>query len=297
MSEPPDMLPASPAQAIELELLLEAINRRYHYDFRAYSRSSLRRRAELLRQRLGCETLSHVQARLLHEPPLLATMIDCMTVQVSEMFRDPLYFRALRERVIPHLRTFPSLKVWVAGCSAGEELHSLAILFREEGLESRTIFYATEINPAALARAQAGIYELDRLPLFTSNHQKSGGRTSLSDYYTAAYGAAVFDKTLRARTVFAEHSLASDAVFSEMHLISCRNVLIYFDPQLQNRAVGLFRDSLARGGFLGLGMNESLHPPEHADAFTPFAQPERIYRRSAAIAHKPRHGESHHGAA
>lgn len=190
-----------------------------------------------------------------------------MTVQVSEMFRDPLYFRAIRDNVIPHLRTFPSLKVWVAGCSNGEELYSLAILFREEDLEARTMFYATEINPAAITKAKAGIYELDRIPLFTENHRRSGGRSSLSDYCTAAYGAAVFDKSLRARTVFAEHSLASDEVFSEMHLISCRNVLIYFDNELQNRAVGLFKDSLSRGGFLGLGASESLRFIKHNDAF------------------------------
>jgi len=271
----------SVSEKIELDLLVEAIHRRYHYDFRSYSRASLARRADLLRQRLHCETLSHVQARLLREPELLPLMIDCLTVQVSEMFRDPDYFRTLREEVIPHLRTFPSLKVWVAGCSAGEELYSLAILFREEGLESRTMFYATEINPVALARAELGIYDLDRIPLFTENHRKSGGRSSLSDYYTAAYGGAVFDKSLRARTVFAEHSLASDEVFSEMHLISCRNVLIYFDSNLQDRALRLFRESLTRGGFLGLGMNESLRFSAHADAFAAFAPQERIFRRLA----------------
>lgn len=271
--------PLSATEAIELDLLLEAIHRRYHYDFRAYAPASLRRRAELARRRLGCATLSDLQARILHEPGLLPVIIDCMTVQVSEMFRNPGYFRALRETVIPHLRTFPSLKVWVAGCGNGEELYSLAILFREEGLEERTLFYATEINAAALRRAEAGIYELDRVPLFTENHRRSGGRSSLSDYYTAAYGACVFDKSLRARTVFAEHSLASDAVFAETHLVSCRNVLIYFDAKLQERAVGLFRDSLARGGFLGLGANENLRFSAHAAAFAPFADRERIYRR------------------
>lgn len=281
----------SVSEKIELDLLVEAIHRRYHYDFRSYSRSSLSRRAELLRQRLHCDTLSHVQARLLREPELLPLMIECLTVQVSEMFRDPAYFRTLREEVIPHLRTFPSLKVWVAGCSAGEELYSLAILFREEGLEARTLFYATDTNPVALARAELGIYDLDRIPLFTENHRKAGGRSSLSDYYTAAYGGAVFDKSLRARTVFAEHSLASDQVFSEMHLISCRNVLIYFDSNLQDRALGLFRDSLTRGGFLGLGMNESLRFSEHADAFAAFAPDERIYRRLAMMTQmEARHG-------
>ncbi|MGB3643373.1 MAG: CheR family methyltransferase [Mesorhizobium sp.] len=276
-----DALPIPAAERIELDLLLEAVHRRYHYDFRAYSRASLRRRADLARQKLNCPTLSALQERILHEPDLFPVVLDCMTVQVSEMFRDPAYFLTLREQVIPHLKTFPSLKVWVAGCSNGEELYSLAILFREEGLESRTMFYATDINQNALAKAEAGIYELERIPHFTENHRRSGGRSSLSHYYTAAYGAAVFDRTLRARTVFAEHSLASDAVFSEMHLISCRNVLIYFDAELQNRAVGLFGESLARGGFLGLGPNESLRFSEHRGAFGDFAEQQRVYRRLA----------------
>ena len=164
------------------------------------------------------------------------------------MFRDPSYFRAIREKVVPHLRTYPSLKVWVAGCSSGEELYSFVILFREEGLEHRTLFYATDINPDALRKAEAGIYDLDRIQLFTENHRKSGGKSSLSDYYTAAYGRASFDKSLRKRVVFSDHSLVTDAVFAEMHLISCRNVLIYFDRALQDRAFGLFKDSLARKG-------------------------------------------------
>lgn len=276
-----DLALATQSEEIELDLLLDAIHRRYHYDFRSYSKASLRRRADLAMQRFNCSTLSMLQARLLHEPQLLPGLLDCMTVQVSEMFRDPAYFRALREKVVPHLKTYPSLKVWVAGCSNGEELYSLAILFREEGLEDKTIFYATDINPAALAKAEAGIFDLDRIALFTENHRASGGRSSLSDYYSAAYGAARFDKTLRARTVFAEHSLACDAVFSEMHLISCRNVLIYFDTELQERSLGLFSDSLVRGGFLGLGAHESVRFSKYKSNFAGFSDNERIYRRTA----------------
>lgn len=263
---------------IELELLLEALYQRYHYDFRSYSFSSLQRRLERALDHFGCRSLSMLQDRLLHEPDTLPVLLNYLTVQVSEMFRDPSYFRALREQVVPHLKTYPSLKVWVAGCSDGEELYSLAILFREEGLEERTIFYATEINPSALRRAETGIYDLERIPLFTENHRKSGARCSLSDYYTAGYGAAVFDKTLRARTVFSEHSLSSDEVFSEVHLVSCRNVLIYFDRTLQDRAIGLFKNSLVRGGFLGLGSKETLHFSAHADDFSAFDTGERIYR-------------------
>ena len=167
----------------------------------------------------------------------------------------------------------------MAGCSTGEELHSFAILFREEGLEQRTMFYATDINHAALKAASDGIYGLDRVKLFTENHQKSGGKVSLSDYYVAAYGKASFDRTLRDRVVFSDHSLVTDSVFGEMHLISCRNVLIYFDRTLQDRALTLFSDSLVRKGFLGLGAKESIRFSSQTNSFLDFEQPERIYQK------------------
>ncbi len=267
-------------EEIELDLLLEAIWRHYQYDFRGYSRGSLHRRMERACHRFGCEGFSHLQHRLLREPAMFAELMGFLTIQVSEMFRDPAYFRALREKVVPHLRTWPSLKVWIAGCANGEEFYSLAILFREEGLEDRTIFYCTDISPAALAKAEAGIFDLARIPQFTENHRLSGGHSSLSDYYTAAYGGAVFDKSLRARAVFAEHSLATDQVFAEAHLVSSRNVLIYFDRGLQDRALGLFGESLVRGGFLGLGARETLRFSRHAGAFADFDAGERIYRRN-----------------
>ncbi len=278
MSTPP--APPDVVTEIELDLFLDALNRRYHYDFRSYARNSLRRRAEVARQRLGCATLSDLQGRVLRDPAALHEVIDSMTVQVSELFRDPPYYRALREQVVPHLRTFPSLKVWVAGCANGEELYSLAILFAEEGLLERTIFYATEINRRALAKAAAGVYEIGRIPGFTANYQAAGGKSSLSDYYTAAYGGAAFHRALRQRTVFSEHDLATDQVFSEMHLISCRNVMIYFDTPLQDRVLGLFADSLVRGAFLGLGARETLRFSGARAAFTVFNEPERIWRRS-----------------
>lgn len=264
---------------IEVRLLLEAIFQRYHYDFRGYSMASVKRRVRQAVARFDCSSISMLQDRVLHEPALMPDLLGVLTVQVSEMFRDPLYFKAIRERVVPHLRTYPSLKVWIAGCSHGEELYSFAILFREEGLEEKTIFYATDINPDALRRSQAGVYGLDRMQLFTTNHQKSGGKSSLSDFYTAAYGGAVFDRSLREKTVFSDHSLVTDEVFAEVHLISCRNVLIYFDRELQNRAIGLFKNSLVRRGFLGLGSKESLHFSSHADAFTVFSREEKLFQR------------------
>ncbi|WP_303761066.1 CheR family methyltransferase [Sphingobium yanoikuyae] len=264
---------------IEIALLLEAIYQRYHYDFRHYARASIKRRVLQARTQLGFASVSAMQDRLLHDPATLPRLLNYLTVQVSEMFRDPSYFRALREKVIPHLKTYPSLKVWVAGCSNGEELYSLSILFREEGLDQRTLFYATDINPQALKAAEAGVYPLSEIRKFTENHQKSGARTSLSDYYTADYGRAVFDKSLRSQVVFSDHSLVTDAVFAEMHLISCRNVLIYFDRPLQDRALGLFRGSLARKGFLGLGSKESLRFSVHADGFSDYVLEEKIYQR------------------
>lgn len=269
----------SQTEALELRLLLDAIYQRYHYDFRGYSIASIKRRLLQARDHYHCRSFSQLQERLLYEPELMNDLLSYLTVQVSEMFRDPAYFRTIRESVIPHLRTYPSLKIWIAGCSMGEELYSFVILFREEGLEDRTIFYATDINPDALRKAEAGVYDLERIQKFTENHQRSGGKTSLSDYYTAAYGGATFDKTLRQRVVFSDHSLVTDAVFSEMHLVSCRNVLIYFDRELQDRAIGLFRDSLTRKGFLGLGSKESLRFSAHSQSFNDFAREERIYQK------------------
>jgi chemotaxis protein methyltransferase CheR len=276
VSEP---LASDKVEDIEIRLLLEALYSRYHYDFRNYAMASVKRRVRQARDQMGFETLSAMQDRLLHDPAMVPRLLGYLTVQVSEMFRDPFYFRAIREKVIPHLQTYPSLKMWIAGCSGGEELYSFVILFREEGLEQRTLFYATDISPEALAQAEAGVYGIDRLQLFTENHRKSGGKSSLSDYYSAAYGRASFDKSLRQRVVFSDHSLVTDAVFGEMHLISCRNVLIYFDRALQDRALGLFKDSLARRGFLGLGAKESLRFSDHAGAFTDFAREEKIYQR------------------
>jgi chemotaxis protein methyltransferase CheR len=264
---------------VELGLLLEAIRQRYGYDFRGYSMASLKRRLGQAKDRFGCATFSQLQDRVLNDSSVLPDLLAYLTVQVSELFRDPPYFRALRERVVPHLRTYPSLKVWVAGCAAGEELYSLIILFREEGLEERTLFYGTDINPAALRQAEAGMYGLDRMALFTENHRRAGGKSSLSDYYTAAYGSAVLDKSLRKRAVFSDHSLVADSVFAEVQLVSCRNVLIYFDGDLQDRAVGLFKDALVRRGFLGLGTKETLRHTTHAGTFSEVARDERIYQK------------------
>jgi len=264
---------------IELKLLLEAIYLKYQHDFRHYSVSSLRRRLTQALTDLGFTTLSQLQEKILRDATLFSRLFQYLTVQVSEMFRDPSYFRAIREQVVPVLQTYPSIKVWVAGCSTGEELWSLAILFAEEGLAERTVLYATDINADALRQAESGIYPLDRLKNFSQNYLAAGGKRSLSDYYHAAYGAAKFSQSLKTRVVFADHSLATDSVFLEAHLVSCRNVLIYFDRGLQDRALGLFGDSLVRRGFLGLGSKESLRFSSQANSFSDFDARERLYQK------------------
>jgi len=268
---------------VEYGLLIDAIYHIYHYDFRGYAPASLRRRLRAAMSRFNCSTLSQLQDKVVHDPAAFPALLDFLTVQVSEMFRDPAYFLALREQVVPLLRTYPFLKVWVAGCSAGEEAYSLAILLQEEGLLSKTIIYATDINSGTLQKAAAGVYEVERIAGFTANHRKSGARTSLSDYYTAAYARAVFNKSLKDHIVFSDHSLATDSVFAEVQLVSCRNVLIYFNRVLQDRALGLFREALCRQGFLGVGAKESLRFSSQADAFLDFAPGEKIFQKRAEL--------------
>ena len=264
---------------IERRLLIDAIFLKYHYDFRGYAEASLKRRVRAAMTRLACGSVSQLQDRVLHDPAAFADVLDVLTVPVSEMFRDPGYFRAIRERVVPILRTYPSLKVWIAGCSSGEEAYSFAILLEEEGLLERAIIYATDINPRILQLAEEGVYDIDRLAGFSESHRKSGGRSSLSDYYTARYGRAVVDKRLKRHIVFSDHSLATDSVFAEVQLVSCRNVLIYFKPELQDRAVGLFHDALCRRGFLGIGAKETLRWSAHADGFEELVRDDRIFQK------------------
>lgn len=264
---------------IELDLLLSAIYARYHYDFHGYARASLRRRLQQALVRLHCETLSRLQERILYDPASFATLLGYLTVPVSEMFRDPPFFRALREQVVPYLATFPSLRIWIAGCSTGEEVYSVAILLQEEGLLDRTIIYATDVNPESLSRAERGVFARDRVAGFSEDYRRAGGKKSLSSYYVAGYDGVVMSAALRKSVVFSDHSLATDSVFAETQLVLCRNVLIYFGRTLQDRALGLFSESLCRGGFLGLGSHETLRSTAQESSFSEFARDEKIYRR------------------
>jgi len=263
----------------ELASLLDVLFAKYHYDFRGYSKASLRRRLRTALTHFDCESIAMLEARLLRDPTLFPQLIRFLTVQVSDLFRDPAYFSALRDEVVPHLRTYSSLRVWVAGCATGEEAYSLAILLHEEGLLERTTIYATDIAPESLRVAEHGIFDASRFAKFSANYQRAGGRASLADYYTARYSSAVFDRRLRRSILFCDHSLATDSVFGEMQLISCRNVLIYFDHALQDRALGVLYDSLCTRGFLGLGEKETLRFSTHADGFLDLVPEQRIYRR------------------
>ncbi len=266
---------------IELRMLVEAVYLKYNYDFRDYTGASQKRRVLVALREMDCATVSELQAKVLHQPEAFSQLLQYLTIPVSEMFRDPEYFAAIRNQVVPHLRTYPSLKIWVAGCSTGEEVYSLAILLHEEGLLERTMIYATDINPVSLDAARRGVFPLDRMRLFTENYQKSGGKRAFSDYYTAAYGGALFERMLVENVTFADHSLATDSVFSETHFVSCRNVMIYFNRRLQNRVLGLFHESLCYRGFLGLGSKESIDFSHYAHRFEPLARRERLFRKAA----------------
>ncbi len=242
---------------MEVELLVQAVYMRFQYDFRLYSRSSLRRRLEQALIHFQVESITKLQEKILHEKNFFPRLIPYLTVNTTEMFRDPTYFRSLRENCFPYLKTFPSIKIWIAGCSTGEEVISMCILLRELGMK-KYLIYATDINPMNLEVAKRGIYSLDVVQKASKNYQLAGGLTSLSDYYQAAYDSVQFDTSLLNNVVFSDHSLATDAVFSETHFISCRNVLIYFERPLQDRALTLFKDSLIRDGYLGLGSKESI---------------------------------------
>lgn len=264
---------------IELRLLLDAIYYRYHYDFRNYAMASVRRRVTVAMENLGCETLAALQARILREEEAFSRLLQDLTIQVTDMFRDPLFFRAFREEIIPVLRTYPSIRLWVAGCATGEELYSYAVILREEGLLDRAILYGTDISPQALRKAESGVYELSRVRTFTNNHRLTGAKSSLSEHYTAAYQSVAFDQCFKRRAVFADHSLATDNVFAEVQVVSCRNVFIYFDSMLQERALGLIRRSLCRRGYLGLGSRETLQFSSHSSAFRELVAEQRWYQK------------------
>ncbi len=266
-------------EQIEIELLLEGVFRRYGFDFREYAPASLRRR---LRRRMDgeqVESISALQELVLHDPAVMERLLLDLSINVTAMFRDPTFFVAFREHVVPLLRTYPFARLWVAGCSTGEEVYSLAILLAEEGLSERVRIYATDINEAVLELARLGVFPLDKMQEYTQNYIRAGGRNAFSEYYVARYDGAQFARSLVDGVVFAQHNLATDAAFNEFQAIMCRNVMIYFDRPLQEHVHRLFHESLAIFGILALGQKETIRFSPHEAAYESLDAAERLYRK------------------
>jgi chemotaxis protein methyltransferase CheR len=274
---------ASELERIELDLFVQALKRRHGHDFSQYAPASLIRRVRQLARDHRCGNISELTTRLLHEPDFVAVVIQGLSVPVSEMFRDPPVFRALREQVLPMLASYPQITIWQAGCAHGQEAYSLAILLDEAGLYERSHIFATDFNTDALRRAHEGIYPARDAQLWSRNYLEAGGERSLADYYSARYNFIKLDQRLRRHITFASHNLVADKVFCEAHLVVCRNVLIYFSAPLQNRTLELFHDSLVRGGYLCLGLRESLDFSPAAADFSVLDAALRLYRRG----HRP----------
>jgi chemotaxis protein methyltransferase CheR len=265
-------------EELEVRLLIDAIQARYGYDFRDYVTGPMRRRMQAILIKSGFENFGELQHRLLTQPNLFFSLLGDLTVQVSEMFRDPQFYKTFRELVVPVLRTYPQVKVWHAGCAGGEEVYTSAILLSEEELYERTQIYATDMSSSALEQAREGVYADSLAVKFSDNYVRAGVKRRLEDYYTQAYGNIAVRDSFRKNVVFFQHDLVSDYALGEMQVIFCRNVLIYFGSSLRERVLGMFASGLCRGGFLCLGASESL-PPSQADAFVEFSAPSRIYRR------------------
>ncbi len=271
----------SDVEDIELDLLLEGIYRVYGMDFRQYARTSLRRRVRNLLYSEKVSSISALQERVLHDPSAMERVMAFLPVSVTTMFRDPSFFGAFREKVVPHLWSSPFVRIWHAGCATGEEVYSLAILLTEVGLYERCRIYATDLSGSAIERAQAGIYPLEQMQEFTTNYVASGGVVPFSSWYKAQYGHAIFKQSLRKNIVFAQHNLATDGSFNEFNVILCRNVLIYFDNKLKDRVHGLLYGSLRRFGVLALGQREGLRGTLHEDKYEAVEERQRIFRRTS----------------
>lgn len=275
----PDRRTDAELESLEIELLLEAIFRRYGFDFREYAPASLRRRLWRRIRFEGLDSVSGLQERVLHDPGTMERLLLDLSVNVTAMFRDPTFYVAFRTKVVPLLRTYPFTRIWVAGCSTGEEVFSLAILLAEEGLYDRTRIYATDINELVLDQARTAVFPLQKMQEYTQNYIRAGGDRSFSEYYVAKYEGALFSRALLDNVVFAQHNLVSDRAFNEFNAILCRNVMIYFDRPLQNRVHELFYDSLEMFGTLALGRKESIRFTPREDCFEELDRQERLYRK------------------
>jgi chemotaxis protein methyltransferase CheR len=267
-------------ETLELDLLLNGIAKRYGYDFRHYARASLTRRVRQIMEKEGATSISALLDRVLHDPSAMARFVEDVSVHTTSMFRDADVYRALRSEVIPLLRTYPFVRIWHAGCSTGEEVYSLAILLHEEGLYERCRIYATDISDRILERARKGIFPLRVMRDYTHAYQKAGGQRDFSSYYLTDRDNAIFRSWLRKQILFSQHNLVSDGTFNEFNLIVCRNVLIYFDQALRERAQELFHSSLSNFGILALGKKESLRFTRFEPLYQELPGNLRIYRRT-----------------
>ena len=267
------------SEDIEISLLLQGIYLKYGYDFRSYSNAHMKRRILRRMSLAGLDNISEMQHKLLYDKEFFKILLSDFSINVTEMFRDPTFYSAFRKSVVPILKTYPFVRIWHAGCSTGEEVYSMAILLKEEGLYERAQIYATDFNTRVLQKAKDGIYGIDNIKDYTYNYQQAGGTSSFADYYTANYNSVIIDQSLKKKITFAEHNLVTDGVFGEMHVIICRNVLIYFNRELQNSVINLFYDSLSNGCFLCLGSKEGVTFSSSCDKFEVFSHDEKIYRK------------------
>jgi len=264
---------------IETKAFLEAVRLVYGYDFREYASASLRRRIHAAMENERVETISALQGLVLRDPECMSRFLRTLSINVTSMFRDPSFFRTLRVRIVPILRTYPFVRIWIAGCATGEEVYSLAILLSEEDLYDRSRIYATDLSVEVIQSARDGIFPLDKMKQYTANYQQAGGLGDFSNYYTARYDSAIFKNDLKQNIVFSQHNLVTDGSFNEFNLILCRNVMIYFNKNLQDRVLTLFHDSLCTFGVLALGRRETLHFSKSEPLFHELAAEERLYRR------------------
>jgi len=273
-------------ERIEIALLLEGIYRQYGFDFRSYAFSSIRRRIWKRIEAERLPTVSALQDRVLHDPPSMQRLLHDLSVNVTSMFRDPEFYVAFREKVVPLLRTYPFVRIWHAGCATGEEAYSMAILLQEERLLDRARIYATDMNELALQRANEGIFPLERMQEYTQNYMRAGGTKSFSEYYTAMYDGALLSRSLLKSIVFSQHNLVTDRSFAEFHVILCRNVLIYFDRTLQSRVHDLLFESLATFGVLALGSKEALKFSPFEPCYEVLDASTKLYRKVLAACPK-----------
>lgn len=268
---------------IEIRLLLEAVHLKYGYDFRNYSDAHMKRRILRRMSIVGLNNISEMQYKVLNDSEFFKALLTDFSINVTEMFRDPSFYKAFRKEVVPILKTYPFIRIWHAGCSTGEEVYSMAILLKEEGLLDRTQIYATDFNEVVLHKAKEGIYSIDVIKDYTQNYQLSGGTASFADYYIAKYDSAILDQSLKSKIIFADHNLVTDNVFGEMQVVVCRNVLIYFNKELQSHVIKLFNDSLCNGGFLCLGSKESIKNAQCQNNFNEFIEKEKIFRKKFVL--------------